>query len=64
MQRCDWAPCTQDCLDSNNKQVLNLEAEEGNQHDRCAGAVMKNNQIVGHMPCCVYQVLRQVLFRE
>ena len=35
------------------KQVLHLEAKDGNQHDKYAGAVMNNDQIIGHAPCCI-----------
>ena len=34
------------------KEVLHLEAEDGNQH-KYAGAAMKNNQIVGQVPSCI-----------
>ena len=32
------------------ERVHHLEAEDSNQHDKYARAVMKNDQIVGHVP--------------
>lgn len=33
-------------------EELLLEKEDGNQHDNHAVIVMKNGDIVGHVPCC------------
>ena len=38
------------------EQVLHLEAEDGNQHDKYPVAVMKNDQIIGHAPRCISRV--------
>ena len=35
------------------EQVLHLEAEDGNQRDKYTVAVMKNYQIIGHVPRCI-----------
>ena len=31
------------------EQILHLEAEDGNHHDKYAEAVVENDQIIGHV---------------
>ena len=43
------------------KEILHLEAEDNNQHDKYAASVMKNDQIVGRecrIPLGLWQALK------
>ena len=35
------------------EEVLHLGAEGGSQHDKYTGAILKSDQIVGHVPRCM-----------